>query len=120
MAELPFGFLVGANYSYQTGRNWVRQVRVPGLGFPSAAIVQAEERDGRRRLPSQSLLDFRLQKTFKVGRQVRVVLLGDLLNAFNESAHEGLLSQVGTSPDFGVARAYVDPRRLMLGAKLTF
>jgi outer membrane receptor protein involved in Fe transport len=120
VAELPFGFMVGANYSYQTGRNWVRQVRVPGLGFPSAAIVQAEERDGRRRLPSLSLLDLRLQKTIKLGGRARVVLLGDLLNAFNEDAPEGLLSRIGTSPDFGVGRSFVLPRRLMLGAKLTF
>ena len=111
---------MGANYSYQTGRSWVRQVRVPGLGFPAAVIVQAEERDGRRLLPSQSLLDLRLQKTLKLGGRLRVVLLGDLLNVFNEDAYEGLLSRVGTSPDYGVANAFVDPRRLMLGAKLTF
>jgi len=120
VAELPFGFLVGANYSYQTGRNWVRLVRVTGLGFPSAPIVQAEERDGERRLPSLSLLDLRLQKTFTLGGRVRVVLLGDLLNAFNEDAPEGLLSRIATSPDYGVGRSFVLPRRLMLGAKLTF
>jgi hypothetical protein len=120
VAELPFGFLVGANYSYQTGRNWVRLVRVPGLGFPSAAIVQAEERDGGRRMPSLSLLDLRLQKTFTLGGRVRVVLLGDLLNGFNEDAPEGLLSRIATSPDYGVGRSFVLPRRLMLGAKLTF
>jgi outer membrane receptor protein involved in Fe transport len=119
-AELPFGFLVAVNYVYQSGRNWARRVRVPGLGFPAAPVVEAEERDGRRRLPAQTLLDLRLQKTFKLGNWVRLVLLGDLLNALNDDAHEGLLSQIGTSPDYGLARNFVEPRRLMLGVKLTF
>jgi hypothetical protein len=42
------------------------------------------------------------------------------LNIFNNDANDGIGSRLGTSDNFGIATDFVLPRRLMLGAKLTF
>jgi outer membrane receptor protein involved in Fe transport len=119
-AELPFGFLVGANYLFQSGRDWGRLMRVPGLGFPNAPLIQREERDGSRRLPSHNILALRLQKSFKLPKNAAFVLFGDVLNAFNDDAHQGFLSRIGDSPSYKFVTGFVPPRRAMLGAKLIF
>ena len=68
--ELPAGFLVGANYTYQSGRPWARTARVRASG--SATTILAEPIDGSRRVPSWNLLDLRLQKSFKLGGERRL------------------------------------------------
>lgn len=120
VSALPAGFLVSANYVYQTGRAWARLGRVPGLGFPADPIVQLETLDGERRLPSQSLLDLRLQKSFALGRTLRLAAFGDVFNLFNEDSPENLLSRIATSANFGVPAGFLPPRRLMLGGRLAF
>jgi outer membrane receptor protein involved in Fe transport len=127
VVELPHGFLLGANYLFQSGRAWARRARVsePDLGFPTAPEVNIEERDGERRVPNQSLFDVRLQKSFALGEKLRFSVFGDALNLFNSGTNQGVLSRTvdtsGDSPDtFGVASDFVLPRRFMLGAKVTF
>jgi hypothetical protein len=123
VVELPHGFLVGANYLFQSGRAWARRARIsePDLGFPSAPEINIEERDGSRRVPNQSNLDLRLQKAFSLRKNVKFAVFGDVLNVFNSDTNEGVLSRiVDVESDFGVASDFVLPRRFMVGAKLTF
>jgi len=123
VVQLPHGFLVGANYLFQSGRAWARRARIsePELGFPSAPEINIEERDGSRRVPNQSNLDLRLQKAFSLRKNVKFAVFGDLLNVFNSDTNEGVLSRiVDVEEDFGVASDFVLPRRFMVGAKLTF
>jgi outer membrane receptor protein involved in Fe transport len=123
VVQLPAGFLVGANYLFQSGRAWARRSRIaePDLGFPTAPEINIEERDGGRRVPDQSMLDLRLQKNFSLGEQTRFSLFADALNLFNTSANQGVLSRfVDQTETFGVPGDFILPRRLMLGAKLTF
>lgn len=120
VVELPHGFLVGANYLFQSGRAWARRGRVE-LGFPTEVEINLEERDGSRRVPDQSSLDLRVQKSFKLGERARFVLFGDALNLFNTDTNEGVLSRfVDVEEDFGVPSDFLLPRRFMVGAKLTF
>ena len=42
------------------------------------------------------------------------------MNVLNSDAYDGIGSRLGTSENFGIATDFVLPRRLMLGAKLTF
>ena len=42
------------------------------------------------------------------------------LNLFNNAAYDGVGSRLGTSDGFGQPTDYMLPRRLMVGAKLTF
>jgi hypothetical protein len=48
----------------------------------------------------------------------RVELLVDVLNAFNASTEEGIATENFFSPNFGQGTVFVDPRRVMLGARL--
>jgi outer membrane receptor protein involved in Fe transport len=119
VAELPAGFLVGASYLYQNGRAYARRGRVD-LGFPTEVEVNLEQRDGSRRVPNQSLLDMRLQKSFGFGKNVKFMLFGDALNLLNTDTNEGILSRFADSETFAVPSDFVLPRRFMVGAKFTF
>jgi len=119
VAELPYGFLLGANYLFQSGRAWARRGRVE-LGFPTEVEVNLEERDGSRRVDNQSLLDLRLQKSFNLSEKVKFQVFGDALNLLNADTAEGVLSRIVDVDTFGVPSDFVLPRRFMLGAKLTF
>ncbi len=109
--------MIGANFQYLSGTPWAATA-VVGLpqGFRSIFI----EPRGSRRLPSQSLLDLRLSKTFRFSRDGRVELLVDIFNALNATTTERVRSTNFFSPTFEEGRAYITPRRAMLGVKLTF
>ncbi len=118
--RLPEGFLVGANYTYQQGRPWGRLVQLPAELVTLPTRILTEPLDGSRRVGSWNLLDIRLQKDFKVANNTTVSFLTDVLNTFNDNANDGIGDRVGTSDSFGLPTDFVFPRRLMLGAKLTF
>jgi hypothetical protein len=76
------------------------------------------ETRGSRRLPSQTLLDLRVSKTLQVGAAAKVDLILDVLNVLNDTATEALASDIWLSPTFGTPTQFMDPRRVMLGARL--
>jgi Carboxypeptidase regulatory-like domain/TonB-dependent Receptor Plug Domain len=120
--KFPWGFLVSGNLQHQTGRPWARQIRVPGLGFPSSPTIYMEPIDGSRRVPNLDLIDARIQKSFAFGAAgANVDIFIDALNLTNADATESVLSRRGDqAASFGVPARYVYPRRLTLGAKFRF
>jgi hypothetical protein len=114
----PWGLMLGANYNYQTGRLWVRQARVPGLGV--RPTINLEPLTGDRRVPNWNFVDLRIQKDFKFSGDANVAVFGDVLNLTNSDANENVGSRLATQTNFGVATRFVQPRRLMLGAKIRF
>jgi outer membrane receptor protein involved in Fe transport len=117
VVELPKGFLVSANYINQSGRPWARTIRTD-LGVPT--LLLAEKIDGSRRVPRWNILDTRLQWELGLSQRVRLALFADLLNAFNNDANESVASRETGSDGFGQPTIFLDPRRLMLGAKIRF
>ena len=115
--ELPAG-LVGANYTYQSGRPRARTARVADLGQPTTIL--AEPIDGSRRVASWILLDLKLQKSFKLGGGSDIALFADILNTFNDDANENVLDRRGDSDNFGIPSRILLPRRVMVGAKFRF
>jgi outer membrane receptor protein involved in Fe transport len=120
VVELPYDFLIGANYTFQSGRAWARRGRIAELGFPTDVEINLEERDGSRRIPNQSLVDLRVQKGVKLGDKAEFTVFGDALNLTNSGVNENVLSRFADAEDFGVPSDFVPPRRFMVGAKLTF
>jgi hypothetical protein len=117
--EIPHGFLVGLNFLHQAGRPWARLARVTDVvGYPTQIL--AEPIDGSRRVSDSNILDVRLQKEFRIGKQAGVAVFADVLNLLNDDAHEGVLDRLGTSENFGVPSNFILPRRLLLGAKARF
>jgi len=117
--DAPLGFTFGVNYTHQAGRLWSRQIRVTGLGFPSAPTVNMEANTGDRRVPDWNLIDIRVQKDFTFGA-ARLGAFMDVLNLTNSDANQGVGSRLGTSSSFGQATSFLLPRRMMLGAKIRF
>jgi hypothetical protein len=114
----PWGLMLGANYNYQTGRLWVRQARVPNLGV--RPTINLEAPTGDRRVSNWNFIDLRIQKDVKFAANANVAVFGDLLNLTNSDAYESVGSRLATVTNFGVPTRFVQPRRLMVGAKLRF
>jgi hypothetical protein len=108
-------FHVAGNVQYYTGKPWAASAQV---SLPQGDQRILLEPRGTRRLSSQTLVDVRVSRAVAVGALGRVELLLDVLNAFNRVTEEGLATDTLYSPNFGMATVFVDPRRVMLGARL--
>jgi hypothetical protein len=69
-------------------------------------------------LSSQSLLDVRIAKTVRAGNAAKLDLLFDVFNLLNDSAEEALASDNRFSGTFGTPTQFMDPRRVMIAARL--
>jgi hypothetical protein len=117
--QAPWGLMLGANLTLQSGLPWGRTIRVTDVtGFTTT--IRAEPLDGSRRVGDWKLLDLRVQKEFGLGRGAHLAVFGDLLNTLNDDAFENVESTLGTADNFGRPSRFVFPRRLMLGAKFRF
>jgi hypothetical protein len=116
------GFVVAANAQHFSGKPWAATalIQLP-QGTPRILL----EPRGSRRLSSQTLVDVRVSRTISIGGSTRVELLVDVLNALNDAAEEGLATDTlfsatsGFSPTFGQPAVFIDPRRAMVGVRLT-
>lgn len=120
--QLPAGFLVSANFQWRNNAHIIRKASVPSeiTNIPEGTTVFLEPRGDRGRLPDITLLDMRVQKDFKLGNQVRISAFADLLNAFNSDVYEDVVTPRVTSSNYYWPISPVDPRRVMLGAKVRF
>ena len=109
------GFMVAASAQHFSGKPWAASTQI---SLPQGDQRVLLEPRGTRRLSSQTLLDLRLSKPISFGGLGRIELLLDVLNALNETAEEGLASDNLFSPNFGQPIVFVDPRRVMIGARL--
>jgi Carboxypeptidase regulatory-like domain/TonB dependent receptor-like, beta-barrel len=115
------GVALGFSLQHLSGKPWAATALV-NLPQNNQQRVQLEPR-GARRLPSQTLLDLRLSRTFALGRSARVELLVDALNLLDESAGESLVTDTLATESlvgirgFGEPNVFVDPRRAMIGAR---
>jgi Carboxypeptidase regulatory-like domain/TonB-dependent Receptor Plug Domain len=117
--RFPWDVLVAGNVQHQTGRLYTRQVRVSGLGFPTAPTISMEPNTGDRRVPDVNLLDLRVQKAFGFANSpIRFDVFLDVLNVTNSDASENVGSSLGTSAAFGTPTRFIPPRRAQLGAKV--
>jgi hypothetical protein len=117
VVELPWGFTGAAAFQHQSGRPWGRRIRVPRLGIPTT--IRAEQIDGSRRVSDWNFLDVRIQKDFTLGA-ARLAVFADVLNATNSDAYQSVGSDLGTSAAYGQPTFFVNPRIVMLGAKVRF
>jgi hypothetical protein len=110
-------WVLAANLQIFSGKPWAATALVPLASPQSSQQRVLIEPRGSRRLSSQTMLDVRVSRTMAVG-QGRIDLIVDVLNAFNDTAEEGLVTDDRFSPNFGQPNAFVDPRRVMFGVRL--
>jgi hypothetical protein len=111
------GIVVAANLQYFSGKPWAATTQITNLKQGPQRILL--EPRGSRRLSSQSLLDLRVSRAIPFGRGRHGEILFDLLNALNDTAEESLASDDLFSPNFGRPSTFIDPRRAMIGLRLT-
>jgi hypothetical protein len=113
--------MIGANMTHQNGRLWSRQLRVRNLGFAVRPTINMEPNTGDRRVADWNLIDLRIEKSFKLDqRNTNLAVFGDVLNFTNSDANESIGSRDAESSSFGLATRFIQPRRLMVGAKIRF
>ena len=114
--EIPrTGFVVAGNVQLLSGKPWAASTQI---ALPQGDTRVLLEPRGSRRLPSQALVDVRLSRTVPCGSVGRLELLVDVLNVLNRATEEGLATDNLYSPTFAQPTVFVDPRRVMLGARL--
>src|SRR5262249_7847038 len=114
------GLTIAGNFQYLTGLPWAATAQISSL-TPEGQRVLIEPR-GSRRLSSQKLLDLRVSKARHLGERGQAELFLDVLNVFNSTAEEGLITDKlfddnRFSPNFGRPNVFVDPRRAMFGVR---
>jgi hypothetical protein len=116
------GFVIAANFQHFSGKPWgaTAVVSLPQNGQQRILL----EPRGSRRLSSQSLLDLRISRAFVVKGFSRVEVLLDVLNAFNDTAEEALVTdtlqtELRSVPTFGQPNVFIDPRRAMVSVRLS-
>ncbi len=119
--QLPKDFLVAVNLGIRSGGNRVRRVRPPRELTVISTRILAQERGSFGRLPTQKLLDLRLSKAFRFGNNMELSLIADVFNLLNDDSYDGVISSNAPSPTtFNVADEFIQPRRVQLGARLSF
>jgi hypothetical protein len=111
------GFVVAANLQSLTGVPWAASSQI---SLPQGLTRVLLETPGARRLSSQTLLDLRLSHVFDLPHNGRIELLLDVLNALNQTSEERLADDNYFSQNFGRPSVLIDPRRAMLGVRLSF
>jgi hypothetical protein len=116
--EIPGTHLVVAtNAQYLTGLPWAATTQI---ALPQGLTRVLLETPGTKRLTSQTLVDLRVSRTIDLPGKARIELLLDVLNAFNSTAEERLADDNLFSQNFAHPSVFVDPRRAMLGVRLSF
>jgi hypothetical protein len=123
---------LGGYYRYLSGRTWTPFQRYNSrtINYPLAAGRQPLlETFGNRRLDSESFLDLRLEKIFKVGTGTnRISVYADAQNLFNAGTilsvntryPEVSIAGYDQAVAMGDATSVAQPRRWLLGARWSF
>jgi len=109
------GLALAANLQHFSGKPWAGTAIIPTQQGDLRILLEPR---GSRRLSSQTLLDLRLSRTLSLAGRGTIELLVDVLNVLNDRAEEGLASDNVFSPNFQKPTLFMDPRRVMLGARL--
>ena len=110
------GIVIAANLQRFSGKPWAATTQVTLLQGSQRILLEPR---GSRRLSSQSLLDLRVSRSIPFGRGRRGEILFDVLNVLNDTAEESLATDNLFSPNFGRPSIFIDPRRAMIGMRLS-
>jgi Carboxypeptidase regulatory-like domain/TonB dependent receptor len=113
--QFPRQIGVAMNWRVQSGWAWARLVSVP---LPNAGTqVFFFENIDRNRSDTVSILDLRVDKSFRFGRY-RLMVMGDLFNVTNSNAVSNF--NLSNGANFNRINATLDPRTAMIGARFDF
>jgi hypothetical protein len=115
------GFTLGGVYRYNTGFAWGREAYFRGAR-QGLVRVKVEPRGTRREAPV-NLLDLRAEKLVPLGGTRKLGVFLDVFNVANIGTVDSTWRNPVTllsGPNFGVPQAWVEPRTMRLGARVTW
>lgn len=122
MVKGPWGINVSGYFRFFSGQRYTRQVTSADLLAPlnqGVETIYAETR-GDRGLPTQTILDLRLEKAFRYQRLTFGVFV-DCFNLFNgNKATQVQVISSSSAIVFGQMVSIEDPRIFRLGARIQF
>jgi hypothetical protein len=118
--QLPWDFLASANVDHHDNAHRFRTRTIPASVAGISSTVFMQPRGELGRLPDTTIIDARLQKSFRLGGTARLSVAADALNLFNENANQSVQSTNVTSAVYQYPSTFVNPRRFMLSAKFNF
>jgi outer membrane receptor protein involved in Fe transport len=114
---LPWEINLGLNFSYVTGNTYNRWLHVTGLGQRASDFL-ADPAGSKYRYKPQTNVSLRLQKDFRLGGKVKLGILADAFNLFNDDTITEVITEAGS--EFGQTVSIVYPRRYRLGLRVYF
>jgi hypothetical protein len=112
----PYDLGVSGSYKLQSGYNWARNTSVPLPNAGSESILM--EPLSANRTENVHILDFRMEKGFRLRTAGKVTAMLDLFNALNQNPTTGFRTVTGAR--FKEVIAVLDPRAARLGIRWDF
>ncbi|MBC7360711.1 MAG: TonB-dependent receptor [Candidatus Aminicenantes bacterium] len=130
MWQGPWGIFISGYYRALDGQRYARQVRSVdlGLSLPQGTTTIYAEKRGSRSLPWLTLLDLRVEKTFRLPFKAgQLGLFCDIFNVTNVAIPTSVYTVSsnyttisGKRVQFGEMTALTDPRVFRLGVRYSF
>lgn len=112
----PYELGFAVNFRTQSGWQWARLVSAP---LPNAGTqVFFLEDINNNRSDTATLLDLRLDKSFRFATKYRVLLMADLFNVMNSNSVINF--NLSNGANFNRINATLDPRTFMAGVRFDF
>jgi hypothetical protein len=124
--NLPYGIQLSGDWQALSGRPIFTAVRTPRglLNQGRRYIFDVPRSEEVVRASTLNLVDFRVQKDFKLGGTAKLSVALDLLNAFNDDAFYSVANTVvpssTTPPEYLQGVTFVPPRRANIVLKFWF
>jgi hypothetical protein len=112
----PYDIGVSGSYKLQSGYNWARNTSVPLPNAGSESVLM--EPLNTNRTENVHILDFRAEKSFRVGPIGKLTGMLDLFNALNQNPTTGFRTVTGAR--FKEVIAVLDPRAARFGIRWDF
>ena len=114
--NLPYGLNLGFFYRHESGDTWEPLVELHDVVEQGGVIFGLPR--GSYRLPSQNILDLRIEKQFEIlSGQFRIT--ADIFNVFN-AAYVTSVEADWESDSYGQPTSFTGPRVIRLGLRYTF
>ncbi len=115
--DFPYQIQLAGVFTSQSGNVWARDARFTAGLVRSTALVLQMEDSAANRLPTQNLLNFRVEKRQKIGPGTASFQF-DLFNVTNTNVEMGVTTRSG--PSFGQITGIIPPRVVRLGVSYSF
>ncbi len=117
--QLPLDINISGYISMREGFAYPIRLRSPYRNFSAGRVYAQAEPMGENHLPLLTMVDFRVEKTFRIQDFGRLGLIMDVFNLLNTNTTLGKNRDAWTS-SFGQVTEIVNPRVFRLGVRFQF